>query len=75
MTLGKRIPKDDYNKYQYISHFDWGVPIPKNLDVEKTYYGWVVEKNRGGSKDKVPLFEVNLDRNTWDEVGYLIRRN
>jgi hypothetical protein len=74
LTIGKRIPKEDYHKYSYISHDDWGKPIPKQLEVDKTYYGIVVDKNRGGSKDRVPLFEVNLDFNTWYEIGYLIRK-
>jgi replicative DNA helicase len=74
LTIGKRIPKEDYHKYAYISYTDWGKPIPKQLEVDKTYYGMVIDKNRGGSKDRVPLFEVNLDFNTWYEIGYLIRK-
>ncbi|MEH7116096.1 hypothetical protein V7128_01555 [Neobacillus vireti] len=67
MLLGRRIPKGKYGKYNIQN--EWGV-IP--LDPNKVYYGNKVEKNRGGQKEIINLFEVNLDLNTWKEVGFLI---
>jgi len=74
LMLGKRIPKEDYNKYQYIDNSSWGTPIAQNLNLSKTYMGAKVDKNRGGSKDVIPLMEIDLDLNTWIEIGYLIRK-
>ena len=73
LILGKRLSKEDYFKYEYIPENFWGDPTPQKLDVNKTYYAWKIDKNRGGSKDKIPLLEVNLDLNTWKEVGYIIK--
>lgn len=73
MLLGKRLYSEEYFKYQYIAHTDWGNPIPKNLDASKKYFAIKPEKNRGGSKNLIPLFEYDLDFNIWDEVGYLIK--
>lgn len=73
LILGKRIPKEDYYKYEYIPHDSWGEKRPLALNKEKTYYGWKIDKNRGGDKDLIPLIEVDLNYNTWYEVGYLRR--
>lgn len=76
LMIGKAIKKEDYNKYQYISYDDeWGEPVPMDLDYKKEYFAIVVDKNRGGNKKYIPLFEINLDYNIWYEVGYLIKRN
>lgn len=73
LIIGKRIPKEDYNKYQYISNDEcWGEPITCDLDFSKRYMVWKIDKNRGGSKDVMPLLEMDLDLNTWYEIGYLI---
>lgn len=75
LILGKRIPKEDYNKYQYIDNNScWGEPIVENLNPNKYYMAWKVDKNRGGSKDLIPLLEMDLNLNTWYEIGHLIRR-
>lgn len=74
MILGKRIPKEDYHKYEYMPHEFWGEKKAIALDLNKVYYGEKIDKNRGGSKDLVPLMEVDLNYNTWYEVGYLIRK-
>lgn len=75
LMIGKAINKDDYSKYQYIAIDDeWGEPIPSDLDLSKEYFAIVVDKNRGGNKKFIPLFEINLDYNIWDEVGYLIKK-
>lgn len=74
LMLGKRIEKDDYTKYQYISTEIWGDGKPQNLDTDKRYFGLKIDKNRGGNKDFIPLFEINLDYNLWIEVGYLVKK-
>lgn len=75
LMLGKALQKEDYHKYQYIStKDDWGEPTPNDLDLSKEYFAIVVDKNRGGNKKFVPLFEINLDYNIWYEVGYLIKK-
>lgn len=77
MTLGKKLGKDEYHKYQYVtvaSDYYWGEPTVENLNDEKDYLAMKIDKNRAGSKDKIILFEINLDYNTWENVGYLIKR-
>lgn len=73
MTLGKRLDKEDYYKYAYVPINAWGTGCVEKLDKNKTYYGVKVEKNRGGNKASLMLFDVNLDYNTWENVGALIR--
>lgn len=75
LMLGKRLSKEEYHKYQYIATDDWGEPHPHDLSKDKVYFAIKVDKNRGGNKDMIPLFEINLDYNVWNEVGYLIKKN
>jgi len=70
LVLGKRLFRDDYDKYSILD--DWGGEIP--LDINKTYYGHRFAKSRTGGKGKVTICEVDLDRNIWTEVGLLIKR-
>ena len=70
LVMGKRLFKDDYSKYAIID--DWGGEIP--LDRNKTYYGKRFAKSRTGGKGKVTVSEVNLDKNTWIEVGLLTKK-
>lgn len=75
LMLGKRIHKEDYKKYQYITTDDeWGEPHACDLNPDKTYFGLKIDKNRGGNKNYIPLYEINLDLNTWIEVGHLIKK-
>jgi hypothetical protein len=74
LMLGKRISKEDYYKYQFIPNDSWGKPVPTQLDINKKYMALKVDKNRGGNKDKIALIEMDLDLNTWYEVGYLIAK-
>ena len=74
MTLGKRIDKEEYYKYQYICPTDWGAKTPNDLDYNKQYFALKVDKNRGGNKHRMPVFEINLDYNIWNEVGYLVKK-
>ena len=73
MLLGKRIYPSEYHKYKYIPNYQWGDPRPIPLDLSKKYMALKVEKNRSGNKANYPLFEYDLDYNTWDNVGSLIR--
>lgn len=75
LMLGKRIDKEEYHKYQYMAETDWGVATPHDLDFARQYFAIKVDKNRGGNKARMPLFEIDLDLNVWKEVGYLIKRN
>lgn len=70
MILEKRIDGNLYDKYMIKSE-QWGT-IP--LDPKKMYYGQKIDKNRGGKKGVTLVTEVDLDRNTWIELGYLIRK-
>lgn len=74
LMLGKRIDKEDYHKYQYVSTTDWGEQTTHDLDKDIRYFAIKVDKNRGGNKDFIPLFEINLDYNLWNEVGYLVKK-
>ena len=73
LFLFKEIHKDDYCRYGYKTTDDWGKPIIHNLDVNKRYYCGICDKNRFGRKSKL-LFEVDLDLNTWKEVGELEKK-
>ena len=42
--------------------------MPELLNTK--YYACVVDKNRAGSKPRL-LYRVNLDYNTWEEMGYV----
>lgn len=74
LTLGKTINKEDYHKYKYVAINDqWGEPSDEPLELDKKYLAIKIDKNRAGDKDKIILFEINLDYNIWDNIGYLIK--
>ena len=73
LSMGKRLNQEDYHKYQYIPNGCWGEASYDNLDSNRTYYGVKVDKNRGGNKSALMLFDVDLDYNTWENVGALIK--
>lgn len=73
LFLYKEIPKSDFHKYGYVTTTDWGTNTVHSLEEGKRYYCSVCDKNRFGAKKKT-LFEVNLDFNTWIEVGELVRK-
>ena len=75
LTLGKRITAEEYPLYQYLSYDEnWGEEIALDLDPSKRYFSLKIDKNRLGDKDKIMLFEYNLDYNTWNNIGYIIRK-
>ena len=74
MLLSVHLKKEEYHKYKIITlDGKWGKSSTIDLNVDKRYVASVVEKNRLGRKDVVPVYEVNLDLNTWIEVGELIK--
>lgn len=75
LNLGKKLTKEEYHKYQVVLEVDsWGEPIVEDLDLKKQYFCIKVDKNRAGSKDKVMLFEIDLNLNVWKNIGYIIKR-
>ena len=75
LTLGKKISKDEYYKYQIVVEKDnWGEPSIENLDDNKQYFAIRADKNRAGDKNKIMAFEIDLNYNIWDNIGYFIKR-
>ena len=75
LTLGKRITPEEYPLYQYLSYDDnWGEEVTCDLNPQKRYFSLKIDKNRLGDKDKIMLFEYNLDYNIWDNIGYIIKK-
>lgn len=75
LNIGKKLKRDEYFKYQMVSeNDDWGEPVEENLDLEKQYFCIKPDKNRSGNKDKIMLFEIDLNLNVWKNVGYIIKR-
>lgn len=75
LNLGKRIPKEDYFKYQMMIEDDeWGDMVAEELDTDKIYFAIKIDKNRAGDKDKIMLFEIDLNFNIWNNIGYLIKK-
>ena len=76
LNIGKRLKKEDYHNYQMVMENDlWGEPVTKDLDLKKQYFCIKPDKNRAGDKDKVMLFEIDLNLNVWKNVGYIIKRS
>lgn len=75
LNLGKRLNRNEYHKYQMVSECDaWGEPVAEDLDLTKQYFCIKVDKNRAGGKDKVMLFEIDLNFNVWKNIGYITKR-
>ena len=75
LTLGKKISKDEYHKYQVVyENESWGEPVIEDLDYNKQYFAIKADKNRSGDKDKIMAFEIDLNYNIWDNVGYIIKK-
>lgn len=70
MWLERRIPLENYGDYEYID--SWNQRM--ELDKKKVIYGAKLDKNRAGGKGFVIFYEVNLDLNTWVEMGVGIRK-
>ena len=69
------LEEDEYYKYQMVAENDsWGEPVTEDLDLKKQYFCIKPDKNRAGSKDKIMLFEIDLNLNVWRNIGYIIKR-
>ena len=72
LCLIKEVNKETINKYE-ISDEEEGeeyrdIELPELVNTK--FYACVVDKNRAGSKPNI-LFRVNLDYNSWEELGYV----
>lgn len=77
LTLGKRINIEEYHQYQYMPFEEddsWGEPVAQDLNPKKNYFALKIDKNRLSEKDKILLFDYNLNYNIWDNVGLLIKK-
>lgn len=75
LTLGKRITPEEYGLYQYTAdNEDWGGPVDCDLDPKNKYFAIKIDKNRLSEKDKILLFEYDLNYNIWENVGLLKRK-
>lgn len=79
LVLGKKIAPEEYHKYQYEPYYgelddSWGEPTIQDLNPEKFYFGVKIDKNRLGERNKVLLFEYNLNFNIWRNIGLLQKR-
>lgn len=75
LVMIKPISRDKYHYYSYTkpNPEDWGTSVKGcRLLPNKMYYGFVVDKNRSGNRPKL-IFEADLDRNIWTELGELER--
>ncbi|MDD7315648.1 MAG: hypothetical protein PUH11_07985 [Bacilli bacterium] len=77
LTLGKVIPPDDYHKYKckLLKSKDdgWGTEQSLKYEPGYQYIAVKIDKNRAGSKDEIILFRVNLNYNTWENIGSLVK--
>ena len=74
LVLSVHLKKEEYHKYKIVTlDGDWGESATIDLDDNKRYVASVVDKNRMGSKDIVPVYEIDLNKNTWIELGRLIK--
>lgn len=69
LIFSTALKKEDYYRYSIIDN--WGGELP--LDINKRYYGSKIAKSRTEGKDKVLILEVDLNYNTWVELGYLTK--
>ena len=79
LVLGKKITPEEYHKYEYEPYEDdlddaWGEMTTKDLDPSKNYFGIKIDKNRLGERNKVLLFEYNLNYNIWRNIGILLKK-
>jgi replicative DNA helicase len=75
LTLGKRINPEEYHMYQYLAYNDdWGEEVAHDLNPCKKYFSVRIDKNRLSEKDKILLFDYDLNFNTWYNVGLLIKK-
>lgn len=79
LVLGKRIAPDEYHKYQYEPYDsemvdNWGDGIMLDLDPNKFYFAIKIDKNRLSERNKVLLYDYNLNYNIWNNIGLLYKK-
>lgn len=75
LNIGKRLSKGEYHKYQMVTENDsWGEPVAEDLDLKKKYFCIKPDKNRAGNKDRIMLFEIDLNLNVWKNIGYIVKK-
>lgn len=78
LTMGRRLKVDEYHLCQYIPFQNddlcWGEVVPLDLNEKKAYFSIKVDKNRIGHRADIILFEIDLDINEWNCIGYLIKK-
>ncbi|RHP46921.1 hypothetical protein [Clostridium sp. AF32-12BH] len=75
LNIGKKLQKEEYHKYLAVLDCDsWGEPIEEGLNLDKQYFCIKPDKNRAGSKDKIMLFEIDLNLNIWKNIGHIIKK-
>ena len=77
LIMIKPIKPDKYAHYTYTKRNDpdFGSDVTGctlSYKKGKQYYGFIVDKNRSGKRNKL-IFEVDLDRNVWKELGEMER--
>lgn len=74
LILCKEIADSEKPHYKYVqSNKDFGDDVQCDLKPDRRYYIFNVDKNRDGERKKV-VYEINLNTNTWEECGELIRQ-
>lgn len=75
LNIGKKLEREEYYKYQQVDENDsWGEVTEEDLDLSKEYFCIKIDKNRAGGKDKIMLFEIDLNYNIWNNIGYIIKK-
>ena len=75
MQMWKHLTTEDKQNYVYVTESDdWGGPVEHDLDVNKSYVGMRIVKNRVGSKNELICFEVHMNENVWKEIGVLKKK-
>ena len=75
LTLGKKIKPEEYNDYQYLAYDEsWGDEVAYDLDPKRKFFAIKIDKNRLAERDKILLFDYDLNYNTWENIGTLIRK-
>ncbi len=77
LTLCKRLKPENYDKYQYYKfddENDWGEPIAYDLPKDKKLFAQIIDKNRLYTRGTVLLYEYDLNKNLWNNIGKLVKR-
>ena len=73
LLLAKEVEEAEKKSYHYIPSDCWGEANYCELESDKRYYIFNIDKNRDGEKKKL-LFELDLNLNIWYERGIVFRK-